>query len=180
MGDIKKLRKKYKTPKHPWQRERIDKEKVLKETYGLKNKKEIWKFTSKLKNFTKQAKKLLRTTSEQSKKEEKELIAKLKKYGLADDKTKVEDILNLTVENFLDKRLQTKVHRMGLSRSVGQSRQFITHGHVSISGKKMNSPSYLVKNDDIITFKESSKLNNPEHPERIQENKKEKIIENDE
>ena len=56
MGDPKKLRKKYVTPRHPWQGSRILAEKPLIREYGLKNKKEIYKAQSLLRNFTKQAK----------------------------------------------------------------------------------------------------------------------------
>ena len=43
MGDPRKTRKKYDTPQHPWQKERMDQESVFLKEYGLKNKKEIWK-----------------------------------------------------------------------------------------------------------------------------------------
>ena len=52
MGDPKQPRKKYDTPRHPWNKARIDAEKEIKKDYGLKNNKEIWKFNSKLKSFT--------------------------------------------------------------------------------------------------------------------------------
>ena len=43
MGDPRKIRKKYETPTHPWQKDRIDEEKTLTIEFGLKNKKEIWR-----------------------------------------------------------------------------------------------------------------------------------------
>ena len=43
MGDPKRLRKKYETPSHPWEEERIKRETELMKKYGLKNKREIWK-----------------------------------------------------------------------------------------------------------------------------------------
>ena len=51
MGDPKKQRKKYTTPRHPWQRDRLDEERQLLKDYGLKNKKELWKFESLLRKF---------------------------------------------------------------------------------------------------------------------------------
>ena len=59
MGQPKKLRKKYSTPSHPWQKERIDEEKGILGAYGLKNKKEIWKANSFLRSAGNQAKKLI-------------------------------------------------------------------------------------------------------------------------
>ena len=41
MGDPRKLRKKYYPPSHPWQKIRIDEEKILMKDYGFKNKKEF-------------------------------------------------------------------------------------------------------------------------------------------
>jgi len=58
MGHPRKRRKKFSKPSHPWQSDRIEKEKILETEYGFKNKKEIWKLQSKLRRFTKQAKKI--------------------------------------------------------------------------------------------------------------------------
>ena len=51
MGDIKRQKKKYSTPRHPWQKDRILAEKELITKYGLRRKYEIWKMNSILKNF---------------------------------------------------------------------------------------------------------------------------------
>ena len=51
MGDPKFSRKKYETPSHPWQADRIKEENELIKKYGLKNKKEVWKVKSLLRNF---------------------------------------------------------------------------------------------------------------------------------
>ncbi|MCX6706616.1 MAG: 30S ribosomal protein S4, partial [Candidatus Woesearchaeota archaeon] len=59
MGDPKKTRKKYYTPHHPWNRTRIDEERIIKIEYGMKNKREIFKMSSLLKDFKGQAKKLI-------------------------------------------------------------------------------------------------------------------------
>ena len=59
MGDPKKLRKKYSKPNHPWQKLRIEEEIELITEYGLKNKKEVWKMASILKNYKKRVKKLI-------------------------------------------------------------------------------------------------------------------------
>ena len=58
MGDPRRLKPKYSGPRHPWQSARIEEEKKLKSEFGLKNKEEIWKASSKLKGFANQAKKL--------------------------------------------------------------------------------------------------------------------------
>ena len=167
MGDPRRLKKKYKTPKHPWQKDRIEKEKKLLNYYGLKNKKEIWKAMSRLKRITRQAKTIIGLPSEKKEAEAKKLLEKLDKYNLIDKNSKIEDVLNLTVENILDRRLQTQVYKQGLARTIKQARQFIVHGHIFVSGQKVDMPSYMVKKDDIIEFDPKSSLSNPEHPERL-------------
>ena len=167
MGDPRRLKKKYKTPRHPWQKDRIEKEKELLKVYGLKNKKEIWKAMSKLKRITRQAKTIIGLPPEKKEAEAKKLLEKLDKYNLIDKNSKIEDVLNLTVEDILNRRLQTQVYKQGLARTIKQARQFIIHGHIFVSGQKIDMPSYMVKKDDTIEFDPKSSLNNPEHPERL-------------
>lgn len=168
MGSPKHLRKRYATPPHPWQKVRIEQEKVLLQEYGLKNKKEIWRMDSFLRRFKQQAKSLIARTDAQSKKEEKQLIDRLVKLNLVKENAKMDDILGLDIKNVMDRRLQTQVFSKGLARSTKQARQFITHGHVMIGEKKITIPSYLVRQDEenLIRFDERSSLVSPEHPER--------------
>lgn len=168
MSGIKKQHKKYAPPSHPWQRARIEEERKLKKQYGISNKKEIWKAAFVLRRFKRSAKKLIASSSKQGDLEKKQLIEKLKKYGLANDDTKMEDILNLNVNDILNMRLQTVVFRNNMARSIGQARQFIVHGHVIVDGKKIATPSYLVMRaeQEKVTFDPSSSLSNPENPER--------------
>ncbi len=62
MGDPKKPKKKYQTPMHPWNKERIGLEKELLKKYGLKNKEEIMIMNSILSNMKIQAKKYIAAT----------------------------------------------------------------------------------------------------------------------
>lgn len=176
MGDPKRPKKKYKTPAHSWQRERIELEKPLIIDYGLKNKKEIWRMDSLLRRFKQQAKSLIARTGAQAKKEEKQLIDSLTKLDLIKANAKMDDILGLDIKNVLARRLQTQVFLKGFSRSVKQARQFITHGHIFVGDKKITIPSYLVNSGDEnqIRFDEGSGLSSLEHPERVVLQKKEK------
>ena len=77
MGDPKFSRRSYDTPSHPWQGERIKAEVVLVKSYGLKNKTEVWKAQSVLRNYRKQARELqalLRGGDAQAKKEAAALL----------------------------------------------------------------------------------------------------------
>ena len=58
MGDPKFSRRSYDTPSHPWQGERIKAEVVLVNQYGLKNKTEVWKAQTILRNFRGQSREL--------------------------------------------------------------------------------------------------------------------------
>ena len=145
MGQIKKQRKKYNTPTHPWQAERLKEESEYVKNYGFKNKKEIWKIIAKLENYKNQVKKIIESKgSQQMLKEKEQLMAKLLNYGLITKTSKMEDILELTPKDLMDKRLQTVIYKKNLAKSLKQSRQFIAHGHVLIKGKKLTVPSYLV------------------------------------
>ncbi len=169
MGDPRRTRKKFEGPSHPWQRERIEVEKELLKEYGLVNKSEVWKSNSKLKNFSGQAKRLIATRGSQSELEAKQLITKLSSLGLVSSTAPLGEVLGLDVKKLLNRRLQTLLVRNNLARTPKQARQFITHGHVSVSGKKITSPSHLVrvKDEHTIAFVEHSSLVNESHPERV-------------
>ena len=166
MGDPRKQRKKYTKSLHPWQATRIKEEKILLNEYGLKNKKEIWKSESLLRRFKSQAKRLIATKTEQSKKEEEQLIKRLAKLNILNEDSKLDDVLGLTLRNILDRRLQTIVSKK-FSREIKQARQFVVHGHVLVNEKKITAPSYLVKKDENINFSSKSSLRDINHPERI-------------
>lgn len=168
MGDPKKHRPKYSGPMHPWQRSRIEEEKIILREFGLKNKKEIWKMSSKLKGFKDQAKKLIIKKPEQRALEETNLLNKLIRLGLLEKGATRERVLELTNKDILGRRLQTVVFKKGLARSVNQARQLITHGHIFVHGKNVDVPSYLVNIDEEgdIIYSPTSQFNEEMHPER--------------
>jgi small subunit ribosomal protein S4 len=168
MGDPKKHRKKYSTPGHPWQKARIDEEKQLMGEYGFKNKAEIWRTNSFLRNATAQAKKLVTLSGPQADKERELLLQRLKRYNLLAPDAGLDAILSISLRDVLERRLQTLVYKKNLCNSVRQARQFITHQHVTIAGKTITSPSYLVpvSEESQIGFRTTSAISDEEHPER--------------
>jgi small subunit ribosomal protein S4 len=56
----------------------------------------------------------------------------------------------------LERRLDNVVYRLGLADSRAQARQLVRHGHLLVGGRKLDIPSYLVKEADVITFREQS------------------------
>lgn len=54
---------------------------------------------------------------------------------------------------FMERRLDNVVYRMGLSPTRGLSRQLVSHGHVMVDGKKVNIPSFRVEKDMVISLR---------------------------
>ncbi len=162
MGDPKRIRRKYETPSHPWQAERIQEEKKLQSEYGLRNKREIWKAQAMLRGFRRQARELLAQRSEQARRQEKQLLDKLVRLNILKEGSTLDDVLSLTVRDVLNRRLQTLVYKKGLAYTVKQARQFIVHGHIAVAGRKVTSPSYMVTGDeeDKIEIVETSGIKN--------------------
>lgn len=168
MGDPRKTRKKYSTPSHPWILSRIESEKEIKLTYGLKNKKEIYKMESFLRRIKSQLKKLSSLQSDQAEKERQQLLTRLKKLNLISEESSMDTVLGLEIKNVMERRLQSIVYKKGLASSMKQARQFIIHQHISVGNKKITSPCYLVSSAEelSISFEPTSSLANDDHPER--------------
>jgi small subunit ribosomal protein S4 len=171
MGDPKFSRRKYDTPSHPWQGTRIKEENELLKKYGLKNKRELWKAQSTLRNYRRQARDLLarlRYGDLQAEKEKKDLLMKLANLGLLPDSASLDDVLALDLEKLLERRLQTLVYLKGLAYTPKQARQLIVHGHASVRGRKVTVPGYLVKRNEepSIEYTPFSPLVNELHPAR--------------
>ena len=171
MGDPKKLKKKYSTPNHPWNKTVIEEEKIITRDYGLKTKKEILIAKSFLKKYKDFAKKLVTNTTSQGEKEEKQVLIKLQQLGLLSAAAELNQVLGLELKDILERRVQSLVFRKGLARTMIQARQFIVHRHVKIGNKEVTSPSVLLslKEEAELNFKDKSSLSNENHPERKQE-----------
>ncbi len=148
MGDPKFARKKYGTPKKPWDKKLLETEKTLRETYGLRNKREIRSMEAIVRGKRRNAKQVLAIPLENRAAKEKELLDSLVRLGVMRGKPTLQDVLSLSLESFLERRLQTIVWRKNLANTIKQSRQFITHGHISVNGTKVTVPSYFVTKDE--------------------------------
>ena len=58
---------------------------------------------------------------------------------------------------FLERRLDAVVYRMKFVPTVFSARQFVNHGHILVNGKRVNIPSFLVKEGDVIEVREKSR-----------------------
>jgi small subunit ribosomal protein S4 len=160
MGDPKKPRKKYSTPKNLWQADQLSRELFLLGKYGLRNKKELWKAETELSRIRKNARKLLAESIEDRTAEENKLLKSLSKKGIVGVSPALDDVLGLTVENLLDRRLQTLVKTKGLVKSIQMARQAVTHRHVMVKDRVITIPGYLVKVDEepMVRLKQGSSI----------------------
>lgn len=71
--------------------------------------------------------------------------------------TKKSGITGEMLLQILETRLDNVVFRMGLANTRREARQIVNHGHIIVNGQKVNIPSYLIKQGDVITVREKSK-----------------------
>ena len=172
MGDPKFPRKKYDRPSHPWEAERIKSENELLSKYGLKNKKELWRaqsFLSHVRGRARELQALVRYGNKQAERERDALIGRLGRLGLLPlEGATLDDVLALDVEAVLSRRLQTIAYVKGLAFNPRQARQFIVHGHMSLSGRAVRAPGRLVSRteEETIVYDPRSPLANDLHPAR--------------
>jgi small subunit ribosomal protein S4 len=168
LGDPKKQRKKYNTPRFPWRTDIMQAELKLIGEYGLRNKHELWRQETVLSKFRGTARTLIGETPEERKKMEDELLIRLKKLGVLNETAVLDDVLDLTIEDILERRFETIVFRKGLSKTMQQARQLIGHGHITIGNRRVTTPGYIVpkQEEDKINYTAKSSLANPAHPLR--------------
>ncbi|WP_332899496.1 MULTISPECIES: 30S ribosomal protein S4 [unclassified Haladaptatus] len=164
----------YETPNHPFQGERIAEEHGLAGRYGLKNKEELWKAQSELRNYRREARELLGQTqgdTELATERGSQFLARLKRIGILSEDDSLDDVLSLDVNDVLERRLQTVAYRKGLGHTPKQARQFIVHGHVTVAGSRVTTPSAKVSvaDEDSVAFDETSPLADDLHPERSED-----------
>ena len=143
MGQPKRFQKKYERPKKPYDKARIESEKKTKETFGLRRKREIWRAEGIVRDFRRRARALQAKSNEA---EEKMLVDKINKLGVSCKR--LDDVLQIGLEDILSRRLQTIIFKKGLANSMKHARQLIVHGHVTVNEKKIFWPSYIVEKSD--------------------------------
>ncbi|KAL6121792.1 hypothetical protein NUSPORA_01242 [Nucleospora cyclopteri] len=168
MGGVIRRRKLATTPRNPWEKQRIVKELQLLGTYGLKNKRELWTTLTIAKKDKEQARRLLITTDkEEFMTEGRALLNRLFKLGLItgvdynseeDISRCLKDVLNLEISNYLDRRLQTIVIKMHLSRNIYHARSLITQKQICVRGNVVDKPGMLIRcdNEGFIEYKLNS------------------------
>ena len=148
MGDPRKSKKLYRRPRMIWTSDQLNTELYIMGSYGLRNKRELWKAQTEVARIRNQARALLALSTEARAEKEKRLLNFLSRLNMAKEGATLDDILNLKVEDLLERRLQTIVMKKSGTKSPYQARQVVSHGHVSIGNRKVNIPGYLVKSEE--------------------------------
>lgn len=78
-------------------------------------------------------------------------------HKLYEEATRKEGVTGVLLLQYLERRLDNVVYRLGFGHTRRQARQIVSHGHILINGKRVNIASYRVKQGDVITLKEDSR-----------------------
>ncbi|RDI72843.1 30S ribosomal protein S4 [Halopelagius longus] len=163
----------YETPNHPWQGERIAQESDLLGRYGLKNKEELWRAQSELRDYRREARRLIGDAQgdlDAAEEEGEDFLNRLRRLGILSEDDNINRVLRLDVTDILERRLQTVAYRKGLAQTPQQARQFITHGHVVVGDARVTAPSKKIEavEEDRVAFDETSPLSDDLHPARAE------------
>ena len=66
-------------------------------------------------------------------------------------------VTGLTLIEYLERRLENVVYRLGFAETRRQARQVVSHGHITVNGRRVDIPSYRVKVGDVVSVMENSK-----------------------
>ncbi|KAI8614670.1 hypothetical protein BC830DRAFT_1126320 [Chytriomyces sp. MP71] len=142
--------KTYKVPKRPYESARLDAELKLAGEFGLKNKREIYRVGLTLSKIRRAARDLLMRSEKDPRRlfEGNALIRRLIRIGVLDEtKAKLDYVLGLTVSDFLERRLQTQVFKLGLAKSIHHARVLIKQRHIRVGKQIVDVPSFIVRLD---------------------------------
>ena len=148
MGDPRKSKKNYNRPRSIWTSDQISSELYVVGSYGLRNKRELWKAQTEIARIRNQARALLSLSIDVRHEKETQLLNYLSRLGLVSSSSSLDDVLNLKIEDILERRLQTIIMKKSNLKSPYQARQLVVHGHVSLGNRKINLPGYLVRKEE--------------------------------
>jgi len=169
MGSFRRLKKNFSTPLKRWDGIRIADEAKIQNEFGLKSKREIWKAKDEVKKFRDSARLLFASSGPDAEKRKAELLVKVHRIGLLPEGASLDDVLGLSVDNILERRLQTQVYKKGLAKTANQARQLVVHRHILVDDQRITIPSYILPrgSEEKLSFSPQSKISDKSHPVRI-------------
>merc|ERR1711869_72010 len=145
---LRNFSKTSKNPRRAFDKERLDHELQLLGTYGLKNKREIRRMGLVLSKVRAVARTLLTMEEKDPRRifEGQALMRRMIRYGILDeDKQRLDYVLALKVEDFLERRLQTLVMKRRLAKSIHHARVLIKQKHIRVGHQIVDVPSFMVR-----------------------------------
>jgi len=142
--------KTYTTPRRPFEKERLDQELKLIGEFGLRNKREVWRVKYVVTKIRTAARELLTLDEKEPRRlfEGNALLRRLVRIGVLDEsKMKLDYVLSLRIDDFLERRLQTQVFKLGLAKSIHHARVLIRQRHIRVRKQVVNVPSFVVRLD---------------------------------
>merc|ERR1712194_649060 len=131
-------------------KERLDGEMKVIGEYGLKNKREVWRVQYALAKIRTAARHLLTLDdkSEQRIFQGEALLRRMIRIGLLmESEKKLDYVLGLTSAKIMERRLQTKVFKLGLAKSIHHARVLIRQRHIRVGKQICDVPSFIVRLD---------------------------------
>merc|ERR1712224_997728 len=150
MGSYQNHGKTFRKPKRAFEKERLDAEMKIVGEYGLKNKREVWRSQYALAKIRTAARTLL-TLDEKNEQRifaGDALLRRMIRIGLLlESEKKLDYVLGLTTAKLMERRLQTKVFKLGLAKSIHHARVLIRQRHIRVGKQICDIPSFLVRLD---------------------------------
>lgn len=140
----------FRKPKRPFEKERLESEMKVVGQFGLKNKREVWRVNYMLTKIRAAARVLLTLDEKDERRifEGEALLRRMTRLGLLNEnERKLDYVLGLTLAKFMERRLQTKVFKLQIARSMHHARVLIRQRHIRVGKQICNIPSFLVRVD---------------------------------
>merc|ERR1711948_136191 len=142
--------KTFRKPKRPFEKERLDGEMKIVGEYGLKNKREVWRVQYALAKIRSSARALLTLDEKDETRlfQGEALLRRMTRLGLLlESERKLDYVLGLTAAKIMERRLQTKVFKLGLAKSIHHARTLIRQRHIRVGKQICDIPSFIVRLD---------------------------------
>ena len=141
-------RKTSKTPRKPFDKDRLTNELRIVGKYGLRCKREAWRVQLTLAKIRKAARSLMTLAEDDPRRlfEGDALLKRMVRLGLLkENERKLDYILGLTLNQFMERRLQTVVAEKKLANSLHHARVLIRQRHIAVGKQMVNIPSFMVR-----------------------------------